>query len=135
MWAPHGMHTPLQAPTAYTDKFANLPNDATFSATDGNIISRGNYAAIVNSVDDQFGLVVKALKEKGMVRRALPSAASLGAGRTNDTLHSSSPRSGKIRSSSFQGTTAGRWQRAPTTTPCAAASSRTWTAASARMLG
>jgi arylsulfatase A-like enzyme len=68
MWAPHGIHTPLQAPTAYTDKFANLLNDATFSATSDNAISRGNYAAIVNSVDDQFGLVMKALKDKGMVR-------------------------------------------------------------------
>jgi arylsulfatase A-like enzyme len=55
IWAPHNIHAPLQVPQAYAQKFAFIDDPR-----------RALYAAKVNFLDDQLGLVVQALKDAGM---------------------------------------------------------------------
>lgn len=54
-WAPHSVHQPYQVPSAYLEKFAFI-----------DVPVRRLYAAQVNYLDDQVGLVVAALKERGL---------------------------------------------------------------------
>ena len=54
-WTPHGVHTPLEVPQAYLDKFAFIEDPR-----------RRLSAAMVNHVDDMVGAVTAALKAKGM---------------------------------------------------------------------
>ena len=54
-WTPHGVHTPLEVPQSYLDKFAFIDD-----------VRRRTYAAMVNHLDDTIGAVAAALKAKGM---------------------------------------------------------------------
>lgn len=54
-WMPHGVHSPLEVPDAYLEKFAFIADPR-----------RRAYAAMVNHVDDMVGRVADALKAKGM---------------------------------------------------------------------
>ena len=54
-YAPHLVHAPLEAPAAYLEKFAFIPDKA-----------RAAYAAMVNMLDDVVGDVADALKARGM---------------------------------------------------------------------
>ena len=55
LWAPHSVHEPYQCPSAYLEKFAFI-----------DVPVRRYYAAMTNFIDDQVGLVVAALKAKGL---------------------------------------------------------------------
>ena len=54
-YAPHLVHSPLEAPAVYLEKFAFIPDKA-----------RAAYAAMVNMLDDVVGDVADALKARGM---------------------------------------------------------------------
>ena len=55
-WAPHTVHTPLQVPAAYLDKFGFIPD-----------WRRRRYHAMVSYMDDRISNVVDALTRKGML--------------------------------------------------------------------
>ncbi len=54
-WAPHSVHEPYEVPTAYLEKFSFIDVEV-----------RQYYCAMVNYIDDQIGVVVAALKAKGL---------------------------------------------------------------------
>jgi len=54
-WTPHGVHSPLEVPDTYLNKFSFISDER-----------RRFYAAMVNHLDDMVGKVAYALKEKGM---------------------------------------------------------------------
>lgn len=54
-WAPHAPHDPYEAPQSYLDKFAHIDQP-----------QRRYYSAMVNLLDDHVGVVVAALKAKGL---------------------------------------------------------------------
>jgi arylsulfatase B len=56
-FAPHSVHMPLEVPTAQLSRFANVSTDSQ---------PRRFYSAMTNYVDYHIGLVVAALKDKGM---------------------------------------------------------------------
>mmetsp|Transcript_14657 Transcript_14657/g.16265 ORF Transcript_14657/g.16265 Transcript_14657/m.16265 type:complete len:533 (+) Transcript_14657:62-1660(+) len=59
-WAPHSIHTPLEVPKEYVDKFSFIDNK-----------SRRMYHAMVNFIDSRIGMIVNKLKEKGMYEDTL----------------------------------------------------------------
>lgn len=54
-WTPHGVHSPLEVPQAFLDKFSFIEDPR-----------RRLYAAMVNHLDSNVGAVVGALKAKGL---------------------------------------------------------------------
>lgn len=61
-FAPHNIHQPLQVPDAQLAKFANISTDSQ---------PRQYYAAMVNTVDTHIGMIVDALKTRGMWENTL----------------------------------------------------------------
>lgn len=59
-WAPHIVHSPLQVPKPFLDKFDFM------AATDQPQKTRQTYAAMVNYADTMVGNVTRLLKRKGM---------------------------------------------------------------------
>uniref|UniRef100_A0A7S3YS59 Sulfatase N-terminal domain-containing protein n=2 Tax=Lotharella globosa TaxID=91324 RepID=A0A7S3YS59_9EUKA len=59
-WSPHAVHTPLQVPSSYLNKFDHIKK------TDTRGRHRQTYAAMVSFLDDAIGNVTKSLKDKGM---------------------------------------------------------------------
>ena len=59
-WAPHAVHTPLQVPQLYVDRFAFV------NATDKPAHQRQLYAATVAFIDDAFANLTKAYERRGM---------------------------------------------------------------------
>lgn len=55
VWTPHSVHEPYEVPQAYLDKFAFV-----------DVPVRQYYNAMTNFIDDHIGLVVAALKAKGL---------------------------------------------------------------------
>ena len=64
-WAPHVIHTPLEVPQSYLEKFAHI--------TDWR---RRRYVAMVNYLDDSVGAVVDALKQRGLYERTVITFSS-----------------------------------------------------------
>ena len=56
-FAPHNVHLPLQVPAAQLAKFANVSTDSQ---------NRQYYSAMVNMVDIHIGMIIDALKARGM---------------------------------------------------------------------
>ena len=55
VWATHSAHEPYEVPTAYLEKFSFI-----------DVQVRQYYCAMVNYIDDQIGVVIAALKAKGL---------------------------------------------------------------------
>jgi arylsulfatase I/J len=70
----HLIHTPLQVPQAYIDRFSFVDNSV-----------RRHYAAMVNYMDEVVGKIVRALKAKGMWGNTLLVASSDNGGPIYET--------------------------------------------------
>ena len=64
-WAPHAVHTPLQVPQQYVDRFAFV------AASDKPAHERQLYSATVAFVDDAFANITNAFERKGMFSKLL----------------------------------------------------------------
>ena len=77
-WAPHVIHTPLEVPEVYLQKFAAIRD-----------WRRRRYVAMVNYLDDSVGAVVDALDARGLLDSTLITFSSDNGVSDNDVCDSS----------------------------------------------